>query len=195
MLYNKCYKKGDSMPPIPKISKDMILESGLKIIKEEGIDKLNVRNIASKLNCSTQPIMYHYKNMSLLKEELYSIVDNYHSQFLMKENINNNPLLNIGLQYIKFAVQEKNLFKFLFQSGKFSNFNFDDLIDNNEEGLKEIFKIIEKETKIDKKSIKEEFKLLFITAHGLASLLANNSINYNEKYCIDVLKKAFYKIN
>ena len=183
------------MPPIPKISKDMILESGLKIIKEEGIDKLNVRNIANKLNCSTQPIMYHYKNMNLLKEELYSIVDNYHSQFLMKENINNNPLLNIGLQYIKFAKQEKNLFKFLFQSDKFSNFNFDDLIDNNEERLKEIFKIIEKETKIDKNSIKEGFKLLFITAHGLASLLANNSINYNEKYCIDMLEKVFYKIN
>lgn len=183
------------MPPIPKISKDMILKSGLKIIKEEGIDKLNVRNIANKLNCSTQPIMYHYKNMNLLKEELYSIVDNYHSQFLMKENINNNPLLNIGLQYIKFAEQEKNLFKFLFQSDKFSNFNFDDLIDNNEEGLKEIFKIIEKETKIDKNSIKEEFKLLFITAHGLDSLLANNSINYNEKYCIDMLEKVFYKIN
>ena len=183
------------MPPIPRISKDMILESGLKIIKEEGIDKLNVRNIASKLNCSTQPIMYHYKNMNLLKEELYSIVDNYHSQFLMKENINNNPLLNIGLQYIKFAEQEKNLFKFLFQSDKFSNFNFDDLIDNNEEGLKEIFKVIEKETKIDKNSIKEGFKLLFITAHGLASLLANNSINYNEEYCIDILEKVFYKIN
>ncbi len=183
------------MPPIPRISKDMILESGLKIIKEEGIDKLNVRNIASKLNCSTQPIMYHYKNMNLLKEELYSIVDNYHSQFLMKESINNNPLLNIGLQYIKFAVEEKNLFKFLFQSDKFSNFNFDDLIDNNEEGLKEIFKVIEKETKIDKNSIKEGFKLLFITAHGLASLLANNSINYNEEYCIDILEKVFYKIN
>ncbi len=183
------------MPPIPKISKDMILESGLKIIKDEGIDNLNVRNIANKLNCSTQPIMYHYKNMDLLKEELYSMVDRYHSQFLMKENTNINPLLNIGLQYIKFAEQEKNLFKFLFQSDKFSNFNFDDLVDNNEEGLKEIFRIMEKETKFDKNNIKDGFRLLFITAHGLASLLANNSITYDEKYCIDMLEKVFYKIN
>lgn len=182
------------MPPIPKISKDMILESGFEIIKEKGIDSLNVRNIANKLNCSTQPIMYHYKNMKLLKEELYSIVDSYHSRFLMKENINNNPLLNVGLQYIKFAEQEKNLFKFLFQSDKFSNFNFDDLVDKNEEGLKEIFKIMEKETKFDKNNIKNSFKLLFITAHGLASLLANNSINYDEKYCTLMLEKVFYKI-
>lgn len=182
------------MPPIPKISKNMILESGLEIIKSEGIDNLNVRNIANRLNCSTQPIMYHYKNMNLLKEELYNIVDNYHSQFLMKESVNNS-LLNIGLQYIKFAEQEKNLFKFLFQSDKFSNFNFDDLIDNNEEGIKEIFKIMEEKTKLDKNKIKDGFKLLFITAHGLASLLANNSITYDEQYCIDMLEKVFYKIN
>lgn len=183
------------MSPIPKISKDMIIESGLEIIKKEGIDNLNVRNIAKKLNCSTQPIMYHYKNMSMLKEELYSIADNYHSQFLMQENTNYNPLLNIGLQYIKFAQEEKNLFKFLFQSDKFSNFNFNDLVDNNESALKEIFKVMQRETTIDKNNIKECFKLLFITAHGLASLLANNSITYDEKYCIDILEKVFYKIN
>lgn len=183
------------MPPIPKISKNMILESGLKIIKDEGINNLNVRSIANKLNCSTQPIMYHYKNMDLLKEELYSIVDSYHSKFLLKENINKNPLLNIGLQYIKFAEQEKNLFKFLFQSDKFSNFNFDNLIDNNEQVLKKIYIIMEKETKLDKNNIKEVFKLLFITVHGIASLLANNSMSYDEKYCIDILEKIFNKVN
>lgn len=179
------------MPPISKISKDMILKSGLEIIKNDGIDNLNVRNIAKKLNCSTQPIMYHYKNMELLKEELYNIADSYHSEFLMKENSNNNPLLNIGLQYIKFAEQEKNLFKFLFQSDKFSNFNFEDLLNNNEDGLKYIFEIMKKETKLTNKDLKENFKLLFITAHGLASLLANNSITYDEKYCKKILEDAF----
>lgn len=73
------------MPPIPKISKDMIIDNSLKIIKTEGIESLNVRNIANKLNCSTQPIMYHYKNMDILKDELYKKVDQYHSEYLMKK--------------------------------------------------------------------------------------------------------------
>ena len=60
------------MPPIPKISKEMILESSIDIIRKDGIENLNVRNIANKLSCSTQPIMYHYKNMDMLKEELYT---------------------------------------------------------------------------------------------------------------------------
>ena len=179
------------MPPIPKISKDMILESGLKIIKDEGIDKLNVRSIANKLNCSTQPIMYHYKNVNVLKEDLYNIADNYHSEFLMKENDNINPLLNIGLQYIKFAVDEKNLFKFIFQSDKFSNTNFEDLINNDEKGLEFIFETIHKEIEITKEQAKDLFRILFITAHGLASLFANNSMKYDENYCVKILQDIF----
>lgn len=179
------------MPPLPKISKEMILNSGMEIIRNDGIENLNVRNIAKKLNCSTQPIMYLYKNMDLLKEELYNIVNNYHSEFLIKKNDENNLLLNIGLQYIKFAVYEKNLFKFLFQSEKFSNFNFKDLIKNNENELEVIFEAIQKEIKITKEQAKDIFELLFITVHGLSSLFANNSMKYDENYCIKILQNIF----
>lgn len=182
------------MPPIPKISKDMIINSSLEIIKAEGIENLNVRNIANSLNCSTQPIMYHYKNMDILKDELYTKVDQYHSEYLMNKS-DNNPLLSIGLQYIKFAKEEPNLFKFLFQSDKFSNFNLEDLINNNENGLQDIFNIIQKETNLNIKEIKEMFTILFIIAHGIASLLANNSITYDEKYLKKVLATSFNKAN
>ena len=180
------------MPPIPKISKDMIIDSSLNIIKIEGIESLNVRNIANKLNCSTQPIMYHYKNMDILKDELYTKVDQYHSEFLMKQS-DDNPLLSIGIQYIRFAKEEPYLFKFLFQSDKFSNFNLEDLINNNENGLQEIFNIIRQATNMNMEDIKEMFTILFITAHGIASLLANNSITYDEKYFKKVLVTSFNK--
>lgn len=180
------------MPPIPKVSKEMILDASLEIIRNDGIENLNVRNIASKLNCSTQPIMYHYKNMNILKEELYDIVSRYHSEFLMQESTM-DPLLNIGLQYIKFANEEKNLFKFLFQSNKFTNFNIEELIDNS--NPTDIFNVIKEESNLSDEQIKEMFTILFITAHGLASLLANNSMKYNEKECIRILENAFNSIN
>ena len=108
----------------------------------------------------------------------------------MNEN-NINPLLNIGLQYIKFANEEKNLFKFLFQSNKFSNFNFKDLIDNNESDIQSIFDVVQKETNLSSNQIKEMFTILFITAHGIASLLANNSMKYNEEECKKILNNTF----
>ena len=104
-------------------------------------------------------------------------------------------MLSIGLQYIKFAKEEKNLFKFLFQSDKFSNFNLEDLINNNENGLQDIFDIIKKETNLNIEEIKEMFTILFITAHGIASLLANNSIAYDENHFKKILETAFNKAN
>lgn len=178
----------DDMPPISKITKEMILDTSLEIVRKEGIESLNVRNIANKLNCSTQPIMYHYKNMDMLKEELYSIVDKYHSEFLMKDS-DLDPLLNIGLQYIRFGNEEKNLFKFLFQSNKFSSFNIKELIEDA--NINNIIEVIQVETNLSEKKIKEMFTILFITAHGIASLLANNSMKYNEKECIIILENIF----
>ena len=66
------------------------------------------------------------------------------------------------------------------------------LIDNNESDLQSIFDIVQKETNLSGNQIKELFTILFITAHGIASLLANNSMTYNEKECIKLLKKVFY---
>ncbi len=179
------------MPPIPKISKKMILEKGMLIIQSEGIENLNVRNIANKLNCSTQPIMYYYKNMDILKEELYNRADEYHSNYLMMIEQNKNPLLGIGLRYIKFAVEERNLFKFLFQSDKFSKFNFKDLINNNEKELDAIFEVIQKVANLTRAQSKNLFEAIFISAHGIASLIANNSIIYDELYCTKILENSF----
>ncbi len=179
------------MPPMQKISREMILNCGIEVIRNKGIENLNVRNLARNLNCSTQPIMYHFKNMELLKEELYNIADQRFSKYITKEEGNNDPLLNIGLQYVSFAVKEKNLFKFLFQSDKFSNFDFNELININEDGLETIFNVIQKETDLAREKIRELFEILFVTAHGLASLYANNTMKYDEKQCIKILESVF----
>lgn len=44
--------------------------------------------------------------------------DEYHSSYIMDIH-SNNPMKDIGLNYIQFAVKGKNLFRFLFQSNEF----------------------------------------------------------------------------
>lgn len=183
------------MPPISKITKEMIIDSGKEIIRAEGIEHLNVRKIALKLDCSTQPIMYHYTTVDKLKSEIYTAVDEYHSEYLMNIDYEKiNPMLEIGLRYVLFAVEEKNLFRFLFQSDKFSNIDFIQLLEEYDVGLSAIYEILQKETGMSKEQCKEIFANLFITAHGMASLLANNAMKYDEEYCINILENAFYSV-
>ena len=108
------------MPPKPRITADMIAEAGLAVVRAEGQAALNIRSVARQLGCSTQPVMYHYSTAETLKAAIYAKADAFHSAYLMQEEPG-DPLLGIGLRYIRFAAEESNLFRFLFQSGELKN--------------------------------------------------------------------------
>lgn len=180
------------LPPAPKIKKEMIINAAKEVIQSDGIENFNVRKIALKLNCSTQPIMYHYKTVAELKSDIYREIDQYHSAYIMDiENCSLNPMLSIGIRYILFAYEEKNYFKFLFQSDKFSNMSFNSLFDDDNDELSMIYSILAQEANITEKQSKELLVNLFIMVHGLASLLANNTMEYDEEYCIRILENTF----
>ena len=105
------------MPPKARITKEMVIEAGLNIVRTEGEGALNVRRVAAELDCSTQPVMYHYKTVDALKADVYTAADTVHTERLMRgAETSDNPMLTIGLNYIGFAAEEKHLFRFLFQS-------------------------------------------------------------------------------
>ena len=56
------------MPQKAKISKEMIVNAALEIARLTGAENINARTVSQKLNCSTQPIMYHFKTIEDLKK-------------------------------------------------------------------------------------------------------------------------------
>lgn len=42
------------MPAIKKINREDIIKASVEIIRKEGLESLNARGVAKKLNCSTQ---------------------------------------------------------------------------------------------------------------------------------------------
>ena len=178
------------MPPKARITKDMIIDAGLGVVRSEGQDSLNVRRIAAELNCSTQPIMYHYKTVDELKADIYAAADSFHTEYIMQSyDKADNQMLSIGLNYIRFAHDEKFLFRFLFQSDKFHNMSFKELLGNDDTDF--LLQPLMQQTGLTKEQAKEAFETLFICAHGFASLLANNSIEYDEEHCVRLLSNTF----
>lgn len=174
------------MPPKSLITKEMIIKAGLDLIRSEGSEALNVRRIAEELNCSTQPIMYRFSTVEELTEEIYCAADSYHSEFLAAiDETADDPMLAIGLQYIRFAVEERHLFRFLFQSDKYAGKDFGTLL--GQEELAPLFEVLQQEAGITQEQSREAFSSLFLTVHGISSLLANNSMEYDEAYFTGVL--------
>lgn len=178
------------MPPKPKITKPMIIDAAFLLVQRDGIDKVTARTISEQLNCSTQPVLYYFSTVEEIKKAVYAKADSYHTEYIMSlEHDYGNAMLTIGMNYIKFAIEERNLFRFLFQSNEFSGRNLSDLL--NEEALSPLLTVLQKQLEMSVELTKEIFSTLFIFVHGYASLFANNQMDYDEEQLINTLKKVF----
>lgn len=177
------------MPPKPRITREMILEAAYAIAREQGADLINARTISERLGCSTQPVLYHFAHIEDIRREVYRMADAYQSEFLMQLPENLNPMVAIGLNYIRFSATEKPLFRLLFQSDCFSGQSITALINTPE--LAPVLDIFQQETGLNLEQTKFVFKTLTMLVHGCASMLANNSMEYDEKEIIPMLETAF----
>ena len=178
------------MPPKVKITKKMVEDASFEVIRANGHENLNARTIAEFLGCSTQPVLYTFKTVDEIREAAYALADRYHTEFIMPEETDKNPMLALGLNYVRFGFEEKNLFRFLFQTNKFGGKDIGALMSNPE--LLGILEVMSGGLKVDIEQAREMFLTFFCVAHGLASLLANNSMEYDEEQSKQILENVFF---
>lgn len=168
------------MPPKPKITKDMVIEAAFAIARDAGVEQINARTVSERLHCSTQPVMYHFATIEELKKAAYAKTDQYHTEYLMNIAASGEEvMLGIGLNYIRFAVSEPHLFRFLFQSGYAVENSLLEMIDSRE--LAPVLSAMQTAMRMTLAQTKEIFITLAMFVHGYASIIANNSLEYDEE--------------
>ena len=101
------------MPARKQITKEMILNAALKLLKEQGFEAVNIKELVKELNCSTQPIYLSFTGMDDLRNALIPMaVSEFES--IMKFNGSDGKIRLYGMEYIDFAKREPKLFCFLF---------------------------------------------------------------------------------
>ena len=178
------------MAKTTKITKEKILETALEIAKEKGLEGVSNREIAKRMNSSIRPIYYQFKNVFELNKELYITILKYFYNFLINHAIPDMPKYKqVGINYIKFAKEENQLFKILFMT----NINMlpDDFIMNDYEDFQEIIKIVKNSTNLVDDDSKSLHMTMWIFTHGIATLVATKTINFSDQEIEDLLTKEF----
>ena len=178
------------MPPRIRITEDMVSDAAFRIARQSGWENINARSVAKELNCSTQPVMYHFSTMEELKKAAYEKADRFHSEYLMNVGDSPEPLLEIGQNYIRFGLREPRLFRFLFQSGYGPHTDLLSLIDAPE--LEPMLSVMQQAMELPMDKVKQVFASLAIFTHGYASLLANHYMQYDEALAAQQLTRALY---
>ncbi len=122
--------------------------------------------------------MYHFATIDSLKRAAYAAADQLHSEYLVTIPEAQDPVLGIGLNYIRFAVEEPQLFRFLFQSGYTGKNSLLEMIDSAE--LLPILTVMQQESGLSAERTKQVFLTVAMFAHGYASIITNNGLEFDE---------------
>ena len=161
--------------PKAKVTRDMVIEAAFAVARTAGAEQVNARTVSQELGCSTQPVMYHFATIEALKRAVYAKADRYHSDYLMETE---DVPLGIGLNYIRFAIEEPHLFRFLFQSGFAVEGSLPEMLDSAD--LEPILSAMQGVLGLGAGQTKEVFLTVALFTHGYASIIANNRLEFDE---------------
>ncbi len=174
------------MPPKIKISKEDVLNTAISIVREHGAYALNARLIANKLSCSTQPIFSNYESMESLRFAVLEYADTLYGEYTEKEMASNKypPYKATGMAYIRFAKEEKELFKLLFmrdRSAEKEPITFS----------KSISDIVENTTGLNGFDAKLFHLEMWVVVHGIATMTATGYLELDEALISDIISDAY----
>ena len=110
------------MPAVRKVSKEQIIDAAVEVLRDNGFSAINARSVAKKLGCSTQPIYFSFRNMEELKAALTERAIQMHTQrvrdSLRIHEGNDSRYSSYGMGFVKFAAEEKQLFRWLYLEGE-----------------------------------------------------------------------------
>lgn len=172
------------------ISREVILEAALKMLIRDGYAFVNVKTLAAEIGCSTQPIVWHFENMGGLRQAL----SEYAMAYAAKKTASSfddklEGFEFLGRSYVKMAIKEPNLFKFLYLGenpvGKPYN-----LKDIGRAKNKEMIKMIAMQTGLNEDQVIRFVRNTIIYSHGIATMLATGVLKGSEKEMMEMINKA-----
>jgi AcrR family transcriptional regulator len=180
------------MPLKSSFTKDAFINAAFKILRTKGWDNLSARSLAKELNCSTMPIYSYMKSMKSLYEELRKKAVDLLITYQTTPRTG-QIFFDMGVGYILFAKQEKNLFRFLYQR-KEGKERYQEI----EKRIREsAFKNLTQNMKadpilegLDEQKLKDVLTRLWIFVHGLAFLVNNNAFADDENDVLETIKET-----
>ncbi len=175
------------MPPKVKYRKEEIIACALEIVREKGIEKLTAREVGKKLGSSAKPIFGSFAGMEELQQEVLQAANELYQSYIREDMAKGEypPYKASGMAYIRFAQEERELFKWLFMRNRAN----EQIVEDREE-IRPILEVIIQNLGISEDEAYLLHLQLWICVHGIATMLATSYLQWDiafiEKTLMDV---------
>ena len=178
------------MPSSPKILKETILEVALEMLIQEGYDNINIKTLAAKLGCSTQPISRQFGSMDGLREELleYCLLK-FSTAFSVNGAHVSDIVLEVAQGYINLAYDYSNVYKYLYMNEHDGVKMGDIARSKRAENYEKVIHMLMKEYEITAETANDFMKNMEYYVHGMASYIAANYVAESKDEFIKRIKE------
>ena len=177
------------MPAVRKVSKEQIIDAAVDVLRDDGFSAINARSVAKKLGCSTQPIYFSFRNMEELKAALTERAIQMHTQrvrdSLRIHEGSDSRYSSYGMGFVKFAAEEKQLFRWLYLEGEQLGPYQNDVLTS------EVISVITEEFGYEEDVARRFHQDMVYFTYGLASLANTDHLHLTEAELREAFRREF----
>ncbi|MBD5112056.1 MAG: TetR/AcrR family transcriptional regulator [Ruminococcaceae bacterium] len=174
-----------------QVSKDVILQTALEMLIRDGYSAINIKTLSKEIGCSTQPLVWHFDNMDGLRKALADYALSYANKKMCPSAEGAvNAFEQVGRAYIKMALNEPNLFQFVFLNGSgcYPKGNAEMLTKDADHA--ELIEMIANEFQISEQNAGKYLQNTIIYTHGLATFIATGMMCLSEEEIMALINQA-----
>ena len=177
------------MPAAKKVPRDKIIDAAIEVLRDGGFSAVNARSVARKLGCSTQPIYLSFQSMEEVKVALTERAIEMHTRrvrdSLRAHEGNDSRYSSYGMGFVRFAAEEKQLFRWLYLEGEQLGPYQNDVL------LPEVIDVIVEEFGYSQEVARRFHQDMIYFSYGLAILANTDHLHLTEAELRETFRREF----
>ncbi len=176
------------MPPKFRFTRDEIIAAAIGLTREQGFPALTARALADRLGSSTKPIFGLFANMDEVQQAELTAADGLYRQTLAREMQRTDipPYKGSGLGYIRFAMDEPELFRLLFMRDR-----KDEPLTEDRESLRPLLALIMQNVKLTEDEAYLFHLETWVFVHGIATMIATGYLHWDMDFASRALTDVY----
>ncbi|MGN0160973.1 MAG: TetR/AcrR family transcriptional regulator [Lachnospiraceae bacterium] len=179
------------MPPKPKYQKNQIIDAAYEMTREKGIDSVVARAVGKRLGTSSSPIFTVYSSMEEVRVDVRELAKRKFMEYMDGVTECQYSCKEFGMRWVRFAVEEPNLYRLLFLSGGTKNAAYNSFTGEFKTIYQQMMQEVKKDYDLEESAAENLLNQVVIHANGLATFYISDVGKFSEKLVDSSLNSVF----
>lgn len=177
------------MPRHYMFTREQILDAALTLTRQRGIGALTARALGEQLGTSPKPIFSHFDSMEAVQAAVSQAAAQEYSRRIEAAMHAGAypPYKASGMAYMRFALEERELFKLLFMRDRSGEGSIDD-----RESVRPILNLLQQKLGLDEAQAARFHGEMWLFVHGIATALATGYLPWDEEQMSRMLSDVYF---